>query len=161
VNTFRAAVKAHGTPLSTLTDNGLVFTARFARGGRTSRNAIENELVKLGVKQKNSRPNHPTTCGKVERFQQTMKRWLTAQPRATTIAQLQAQLDVFVEIYNHKRPHRSLANRTTPAAAYTTRPKATPVGQPAASEFRVRRDKVSEGNVSVRIDGQLHHIGLG
>ena len=32
------------------------------------------------VVQKNSRPNHPTTCGKVERFQQTLKKWLRAQP---------------------------------------------------------------------------------
>ena len=78
VNTFQAAITRHGTPLSTLTDNGLVFTARFANGGRASRNGLENELARLGVRQKNSRPNHPTTCGKVERFQQTMKKWLRA-----------------------------------------------------------------------------------
>jgi len=34
-----------------------------------------------GVTQKHSRPNHPTTCGKVERFHQTLKKWLTAQTR--------------------------------------------------------------------------------
>jgi transposase InsO family protein len=65
VTTFRAAIATHGIPFSTLTDNGLVFTTRFAHGGRTSRNALENELVRLRVRQKNSRPNHPTTCGKV------------------------------------------------------------------------------------------------
>lgn len=68
VDTFRRATAEHGIPFSTLTDNGLVFTTRFAHGGRTSRNGLENELVKLRVRQKNSRPNHPTTCGKVERF---------------------------------------------------------------------------------------------
>ena len=73
VATFRNAIAEHGIPYSTLTDNGLVFTTRFSNGGRTSRNGLENELVKLRVRQKNSRPNHPTTCGKVERFQQTMK----------------------------------------------------------------------------------------
>ena len=88
VTTFRAATQAHGIPLSTLTDNGLVFTTRFAHGGRTSRYGLENELVKLGVRQKNSRPNHPTTCGKVERFQQTKKTWLRAQPAAPTIREL-------------------------------------------------------------------------
>lgn len=61
VNTFRAAIARHGTPFSTLTDNGLVFTTRLANGGRTSRNGLENELVKHRVRQKNSRPNHPTT----------------------------------------------------------------------------------------------------
>ena len=43
------------------------------------------------IVQKNSRPNHPTTCGKAERFQQTMKKWLRAQPvQPTTIAELQS-----------------------------------------------------------------------
>jgi len=58
LSTFRKTTAAHGIPFSTLTDNGLVFTARFSHGGRTSRNALENELVKQGVLQKNSRPNH-------------------------------------------------------------------------------------------------------
>lgn len=161
VNTFRAAVATHGVPFSTLTDNGMVFTTRFAGGGRTSRNGLENELVRLGVRQKNSRPNHPTTCGKVERFQDTMKRWLRAQPAATTITELQRQLDTFTEIYNHQRPHRSLANRSTPAAAYTSRPKAGPSTTTTDTESRVRYDKVSYGNISIRIDGHLHHIGIG
>jgi transposase InsO family protein len=76
---FRESVAIHGVPASTLTDNGMVFTTRLA-GGKGGRNALEAELRRLGVVQKNSRPNHPTTCGKVERFQQTMKKWLRAQP---------------------------------------------------------------------------------
>ena len=161
VNTFRAAIARHGIPFSTLTDNGLVFTARFANGGRTSRNGLENELVKHHVRQKNSRPNHPTTCGKVERFQDTMKRWLRAQPAAATILELQAQLDTFAEIYNHQRPHRSLPHRSTPAVAYVSRPKATPGHDHPDTESRVRTDRVSAGAVTLRIDGHLHHIGLG
>jgi transposase InsO family protein len=161
VTTFKAATSTNGVPFSTLTDNGMVFTTRFAHGGRTSRNGFENLLATLHVRQKNSRPNHPTTCGKVERFQQTMKRWLTAQPRARTLTELQAQLDRFVEVYNHERPHRSLPHRATPAVAYHTRPKAVPDGTNPDTEFRVRHDKVSSGSVTLRIDGELHHIGLG
>lgn len=161
VAAFRAAIATHGTPFSTLTDNGLVFTTRFSNGGRTSRNGLENELVKHRVRQKNSRPNHPTTCGKVERFQQTMKRWLRAQPAAATITELQTQLNEFVDIYNHQRPHRSLPHRATPATTYTTRPKATPGHEHADSEFRVRHDRINCGTVSLRVDGHLHHIGLG
>jgi transposase InsO family protein len=161
VATFRRAVTVHGIPYSTLTDNGLVFTTRFAHGGRTSRNALENELVKLRVRQKNSRPNHPTTCGKVERFQFTMKKWLRNRPPAATLAELQHQLDTFTEIYNHQRPHRSLPHRTTPAVAYTTRPKASPGNDHPDSEFRVRRDRVHSGNISLRVDGHMHHIGVG
>ena len=46
----------------------MVYTTRFA-GGRGGRTSLEHELRRLHVTQKNSRPNHPTTCGKVERFQ--------------------------------------------------------------------------------------------
>jgi transposase len=80
VNTFRNCTTTHGVSFSTLTDNGLVFTTRFSNRGKTSRNGLENELAKLGVRQKNSRPNHPTTCGKVERFQQTMKNGSAPNP---------------------------------------------------------------------------------
>jgi len=75
---FRATVAEHGIPASTLTDNGMVFTTRLAGGrrGAGTRNGFEHELRRLGVTQINSTPSHPTTCGKVERFQQTMKKWL-------------------------------------------------------------------------------------
>ena len=161
VATFRTAIATHGTPASTLTDNGLVFTTRFAHGGRTSRNGFENLLAQLGVHQKNSRPNHPTTCGKVERFQHTLKKWLRTQPAATTLTELHTQLDTFVDTYNHHRPHRSLPHHSTPAVAYTTRPKATPTSHTTEPEYRVRTDRINDGNVSLRINGELHHIGLG
>ena len=64
LNEFRAAIAEHGAPASTLTDNGMVFTTRLS-GGKGGRNAFEAELRRLGITQKNSRPNHPTTCGKV------------------------------------------------------------------------------------------------
>jgi transposase InsO family protein len=157
-NTFTNALHDHGIPASTLTDNGMVFTTRLS-GGKGGRNGFEHLLDSLGIVQKNSRPNHPTTCGKVERFHQTLKRWLTAHPRPATITELQGVLNAFVDDYNQRRPHRSLDSRT-PTAAYHTRPKATPTGvhQP---HHRVRHDKVSHGNVSLRIHGQLHHIGVG
>src|SRR5580692_5494418 len=70
--TFRESTEEHGIPASTLTDNGMVYTTRLS-GGKGGRNALESELHRLGVLQKNSRPNHPNTCRKVERFRQNMK----------------------------------------------------------------------------------------
>ena len=161
VDTFTTTVATHGIPASTLTDNGLVYTARFA-GGRGGRNAFETLLAELGVDQKNSRPNHPTTCGKVERFHQTLKKWLTGQPRAATIAELQGQLDAFAETYNHHRPHRSLEHQATPATVYAARPKAAPAGDVDAHHHRVRVDRVdTTGKVTLRHNGRLHHIGIG
>ena len=157
---FRNAVARHGIPASTLTDNGMVFTTRLS-GGKGGRNAFETELRRLGVTQINSTPNHPTTCGKVERFHQTLKKWLTAQPRATTIVELQNQLDTFVGEYNRRRPHRSLPHHATPHTAYTSRPKADPANRTDTHD-RVRRDRVdTTGAISLRLAGRLHHIGVG
>jgi transposase InsO family protein len=160
LDTFRNAYAAQGIPASTLTDNGMVFTTRLA-GGKGGRNQLENELRRLGVTQINSTPNHPTTCGKVERFQQTLKRWLTHQPPSHTIAELQTQLGAFVDEYNHRRPHRSLPHRATPATAYQARLKATP-GTRVDTHDRVRTDRVDQaGSITLRVDGRLHHIGVG
>ncbi|HLM06641.1 MAG TPA: integrase core domain-containing protein [Blastococcus sp.] len=163
VATFRRAADLHGYPASTLTDNGLVYTTRFA-GGRGGRNHLEHELRRRNIVQKNSRPNRPTTCGKVERFQQTMKKWLLAQPaQPATITELQALLDAFVGAYNHDRPHRSLPHRATPANAYTARPKATPSTDRARDTHdRLRTDRIDQtGCVTLRVGGRLHHIGIG
>lgn len=161
--TFRRAVAKHGIPAATLTDNGMVYTARFAggRNGRNARTALEAELAALGVEQRNSRPNHPTTCGKIERFQQTLKNWLRHQPnQPATLAQLQALCDQFVTYYNQHRPHRSNPNNATPDATYHARPKATPTTH-TTSPGRVRHDRVNSGNVTLRINGDLHHIAVG
>ncbi len=161
--TFGQAAAEHGYPASTLTDNGMVYTVRLAtgRGGRT---ALEAELRRLHIRQKNSRPNHPTTCGKVERFQQTLKKWLRAQPaQPATIEQLQALIDRFLGDYNHRRPHRSLPHHSTPATAYQARPKATPTSDRAGdNHHRVRHDRIdTTGKLTLRVNGRLHHIGIG
>jgi transposase InsO family protein len=161
--TFRETLARHGIPASTLTDNGMVYTVRLA-GGRGGRNTFEHELRRLHIVQKNSHPAHPTTCGKVERFQQTMKKWLRAQPaQPTTIGELRALLTAFVDEYNNRRPHRSLPHRATPAARYDTMPKAMP-GEARDPDTldRIRHDRVDKaGSVTLRHDGRLHHIGIG
>jgi transposase InsO family protein len=162
---FRQTVADQGIPASVLSDNGMVFTTRFAggRAGRDTINGFQAELRRLGVVQKHSRPNHPTTCGKVERFQQTLKKWLRAQPQQPqTLAELQALCDTFAAYYNTQRPHRSL-DRRTPSAAYQARPKAAPPSTPDYQpQPRLRRDIVdTSGTLTLRHNGRLHHIGVG
>ena len=165
VAVFRQTVADQGIPASVLSDNGMVFTTRFAggRAGRDTINGFQAELRDLGVVQKHSRPNHPTTCGKVERFHQTLKKWLTAQPQQPqTVAELQTLCNTFIAYYNNSRPHRSL-NRRTPLAAYQARPKAVPqVSAEAEPQPRVRHDVLdTSGKLSLRHNGRLHHIGVG
>lgn len=155
--TFSAAVNDHGLPAATLTDNGSVYTSRFTGG----KNAFEYLLALLGVTQKNGHPGHPQTQGKVERWHQTLKRWLACQPPAPTVAALQAQLDTFRDLYNTRRPHRELA-RQTPATAYTARPKATAPGHGHPDHHRLRHDTVDRhGKISFRRAGRMHHLGVG
>jgi len=89
---FRNAAIGYGDPATVLSDNGAVFTGRSRGQGRV---ALEVTLHRRGIRFRHSRPYHPQTCGKVERFHQTLKRWLTTRPRARTLGQLQAQLDSF------------------------------------------------------------------
>lgn len=158
VNTFLGCVESYGPPASTLTDNGRVYTARHAHG----RNQFEYVLAALNITQKNGTPNHPQTQGKVERFHQTLKRWLTARPRARTITELQQQLDQFRDHYNQHRPHRAIDSHT-PADTYAASPKAAPAGHRAdASHYRIRYDHVgTNGKTSFRRAGRMHHLGIG
>ena len=147
----------HGFPAATLTDNGRVYTARFGGG----KNAFEYLLALLGIIQKNGHPGHPQTQGKIERFHQTLKKWLAQQPPAVTLADLQTQLDRFRHLYNHQRPHRELG-RKTPAAAYTALPKAEPTGPHQPGHYRLRYDRLDTlGKMSLRRAGRMHHLGIG
>jgi transposase InsO family protein len=160
VGTFLACAAEHGLPASTLTDNGMVYTTRLA-GGRGGRNAFEHQLHALGITQKNGSPNHPQTQGKIERFHQTLKKWLTGQPRAHSLDDLNDQLTKFRHIYNHERPHRAL-NRRTPATAYAATPKASPAGDKQGDHWRRRIDRVDQfGKLTLRHAGRLRHIGIG
>jgi transposase InsO family protein len=156
---FREAAARWGFPAALLTDNGCVYTT-WHRGGP---NVMQTELLALGIDYRHSRPYHPQTCGKVERFHQTMKAFLAKQPQARTIAQLQVQVDRFVSYYNEIRPHRA-RGRITPRAAFDARDRAHPSGPRLriGAGVRVRRDRIDKnGKVTLRHKTRLHHIGVG
>lgn len=159
LRTFHRAAKTWGFPASVLTDNGAVYTAA-SRGGSC---AMETELLALGITYKHSRPYHPQTMGKVERFHQTLKTNLAKQPAPATIRQLQTQIDRFVAYYNNIRPHRA-RDRMTPHRAFQARAKAVPIKPSIIVEgtMRVRRDTIDyHGVITLRHRSRLHHIGIG
>ena len=141
----------------------MVFTTRLS-GGKGGRNGLEHELRRLGVSQKNGKPNHPQTQGKVERFQQTLKNWL-ARPAAPARHHRRAPGPA----RRLRQPSTTAAARTdrcprraTPAAAYAARPKASPGDRTADTHDRVRTDRIDRtGLVTLRDGGRLHHIGIG
>lgn len=159
VATLYEAGRAWGLPASLLTDNGAIYTATYRHGY----SAVESELFQLGIDYKHSRPYHPQTCGKVERFHQTLKKFLTKNGPFDTIAELQRAVDRFVAYYNEVRPHRA-KGRKTPRSAFDSRDKARPIKRKGmfTRELRVRHDVVdSQGKVTLRYKGTLHHIGMG
>jgi len=156
---FGRTATIYGDPASMLSDNGAVYTGRYRYQGRV---ALELTLNRRGIRFSHSRPYHPQTCGKVERFHQTLKRWLARQPPARSLPTLQRQLNTFRHYYNEQRPHRAL-HRRTPLQAYLARPKAAPTGIPLNdAHYRVRHDTVdTHGKLTLRHNSKLHHIGIG
>jgi transposase InsO family protein len=154
LETFCSAAESYGYPAKFLSDNAAVFSGSPRRG----RVVLESELDRLGIESKHSTPYHPQTCGKVERFHQTLKRYLQRQARAENLAHLQLQLDTFRLYYNQQRPHRSVEGRT-PFQAFQARLKAGPSLPTPPVQYRVRRDKLdSSGRVTVRYLGRLRHV---
>jgi transposase InsO family protein len=159
VEVFASAANRYGLPATVLSDNGAIFTASY----RSGRCLTEIVFESHGIDFRHSRPYHPQTCGKVERFHQTMKKYLVARRLPRSLPELQARLDAFTDYYNEVRPHRAKGRRT-PAEAYAARIKATPPGGPRSIylHYRVRNDRVdANGTITVRHEGTLKHLGVG
>jgi transposase InsO family protein len=158
VRIFFATAAVYGLPASVLSDNGAIYTTAY-RGGHTG---MEIELATLGITFKHGKPYHPQTQGKVERYHLTLKKWLRKKPDATTIADLQSQIDRFVTIYNEQRPHT--ARGCPPMQAWRAHDKATATidGQPVPAHTKLRHDRIDKtGCFTLRYRSKLHHIGIG
>lgn len=147
-----AALTEFGIPAMFLSDNGAAFSAKL-RGGETE---LERKLRALGVRVVTSSPYHPQTCGKVERYHQTFKKWLTTQDQPATIRQLQTLADTFDGLYNSERPHSSLAG-ATPDEAWARTDQAPAPTEPIDPSTRTSTVTVSaRGAVRVgRYDVQI------
>jgi transposase InsO family protein len=120
---FESAMRRYGVPRQLLSDNGSCFTGRLW-GTEVD---FERRIKALGVQPITSRPYHPQTLGKLERFHRTLKEWLATQTPAEHPGELQSLLDRFRRHYNLERPHQGIGDQT-PAERY--RPGVpTPSGQ--------------------------------
>lgn len=110
-----AAAARYGLPGQLLSDNGVCFTGRLIG----SQVQFERRIAAAGVRLIHSAPYHPQTCGKIERFHQTLKNWLADRPApAASPGQLHQLLDSeFRSYYNTDRPHDALGG-ATPASRY-------------------------------------------
>jgi transposase InsO family protein len=117
------ALRAHGVPEAILTDNGKVFTGRF---GRPPVEVLFDRICREnGISHLLTQPRSPTTTGKVERFHRALRTEFRTDRTFTDLAAAQAELDEWVEEYNHRRPHQAL-DMAVPADRFE-RPTAAPV----------------------------------
>jgi transposase InsO family protein len=153
---FSRAGEEWGLPRGCLSDNGLAFSGKL-RGFEVE---FEKKLRASGIKAITSAPFHPQTCGKVERFQQTQKKWLYARRQSIrTLADLQLAVDEFRHFYNYHRPHRALSG-ATPYERWSAGAKAGPAAHPLASPGRCSTLRVSpEGVVTLQRRWRVH-IGV-
>jgi transposase InsO family protein len=127
----------------------LGWPQRFQSDNASSfRHVLADALRPLGVAAAHSRPNHPQTNGKVERFHQTEQKWLAAHEPVATISELQTMLDIFRHHYNHHRRHRGI-NRRIPAEVWTAAPKAGPADQPLRPPSAIHTTRVISGTVGI------------
>lgn len=156
--TFCQAGQRWGLPAGVLSDNGLCFSGKL----RQIEVSFEANLRDAGVRPFTGRPFHPQTTGKVERFQQTLKKWLRRQPLAGSIEQLQTQIDRFCHVYNFERPHQGIG-RVTPASRWhaspTSKPADQPLEHPRYPKPKVQTARANAGGI-VRVNPRLA-IGLG
>jgi transposase InsO family protein len=158
IELFYATAATWGLPASVLSDNGAIYTAAYS-GAATG---LEIDLAALGIRFKHGKPYHPQTQGKIERYHQTLKKWLSANDEFDSREALQRGVDFFANYYNEIRPHQ--AHGRPPLAIYNERDKAAPSidGQAVSPTTKVRRDRVdSNGTVTLRHRSKLHHIGVG
>lgn len=124
----------------------LGWPARFwSDNARAFKSVLAAALAPLGVAASHPRPYHPQGNGKIERFHQTVQKWLTRQPAAATVAELQAQLDRFRHVYNTQRPHRALGRRF-PADVWINAPKTGPAVRPLGTATAVYDTVVHGGH---------------
>jgi transposase InsO family protein len=108
------AFRLYGMPLQILADNGPPWG-----DDSIDRNTkLTTWLMRLGIQVIHSRPRHPQTLGKDERFHRTLKLELLGTFMPYTISDCQLRFDEWRLIYNHERPHEAL-NMETPATRFS------------------------------------------
>ena len=146
--------RRYGLPERITCDNGSPWGSR----GRYYYTGLGVWLMRLGVAVSHSRPHHPQTQGKDERFHRTLEAEVLRYQRGDTLAQWQHHFDQWRVVYNTERPHEALA-MAVPASRYQPSrrnyPKQLPAIEygPADIVRKVRR----YGHI--KYEGREYHVG--
>jgi transposase InsO family protein len=112
---FARALQAYGAPTQVLTDNGKVFTGKYA--SRPIEVLFDRICRENGIEHLLTKVRSPTTTGKIERFHGTLRRECLQGRVFADRAAAQAVIDAWIVEYNTDRPHQSIG-RCTPAERF-------------------------------------------
>lgn len=138
------AFRRYGLPLRMTMDNGSPW------GDQTGvYTALEVWLMSQGIKVGHSRPYHPQTQGKLERFHRSLKNEVLQGQHFNDLNSAQRAFDIWRDIYNQKRPHQAL-DMQVPATRYSSSSREYQE-QPAAPEY-------DDGDVvrKVQVKGEIY-----
>jgi transposase InsO family protein len=147
---FTSALRSYGVPQQVLTDNGKVFTGRYAQPPVEV--LFDRICRENGVDHILTQPASPTTTGKIERFHRTLRIEFNTRQVFRNLKTAQEALDEWVTYYNTQRPHQALGD-VTPEDRFRVR--SHPPRDPLAprpernGEQWVSRRVASNGIVSV------------
>ena len=117
------ALRRYGLPVRINADNGAPWgSPRQAEHGLSE---LSVWLIRLGIRVSHSRPYHPQTNGKLERFHRSLEREALAGRAFLDLPQVQQTLNRWREVYNHERPHDALG-LATPASRYAASVRSMP-----------------------------------
>jgi len=105
---FSSAIREYGVPLQVLTDNGKVFTGRFAQPPVEV--LFDRICRENGIDHILTQPRSPTTTGKIERFHKSLRVEFNTKQIFKNLRTAQEALDEWVTYYNTQRPHQSLGD---------------------------------------------------
>ena len=143
------ALRAFGAPEQILTDNGKVFTGRFAHPPVEV--LFDRICRENGIEHLLTQPRSPTTTGKIERFHRTLRTEFDTARVFDSLKAAQAELDAWVEHYNHERPHQSLDDATPASRFLTDTDRAEPVRTRPVLTGQRRVEKPGEQWVSRKV----------
>jgi transposase InsO family protein len=102
LETYRRGIAEYGVPKEMLTDNGRQYT------NWRGKTRFEREMKKDRVKHIRSRPHHPMTLGKIERFWKSIQNEFLQRAQFDSFDQAVERTAFWVSYYNHKRPHQGI-----------------------------------------------------
>lgn len=153
---MEATFDRYGLPDRITADNG----PPWGGWGLAGLTKLEVWLIRLGIRIGHSRPYHPQTQGKDERFHRTLKLELLNRRGFGSIPQCQNAFDDWRDQYNTVRPHHAL-NHRPPISRYRRSGKSLPSVLPDVEYLPgdVVRKVDAKGYISYA--NQRHFVGEG